>query len=77
MALVVENLPACRLDPWIGRIPWSRKWQLTPVFLPGKFLGQRSLVGYCSWDCEESDMAEQMSHGELLFTKDKRKGNIH
>ena len=33
--------------PWIQKIPWSRKWQLTPVFLPGKFHGQRSLAG-CS-----------------------------
>ena len=32
-------------DPWIGKIPWSRKWQLAPVFLPGKFHGQRSLAG--------------------------------
>ena len=32
--------------PWVGKIPWRRKWQPTPVFLPGKFLEQRSLVGY-------------------------------
>ena len=30
-------------DPWVGKIPWGRKWQLTPVFLPGKSHGQRSL----------------------------------
>ena len=35
-----------RFDSWVGKIPWNRKWQPTPVFLPGKFLGQRSLVGY-------------------------------
>ena len=33
-------------DPWVREIPWSRKWQPTPVFLPGKFHGQRSLTGY-------------------------------
>ena len=33
-------------NPWVGKIPWSRKWQPTPVFLPGKFHGQRSLEGY-------------------------------
>ena len=33
-------------DPWIGKIPWRRKWQRTPVFLPGESHGQRSLVGY-------------------------------
>ena len=40
----------CRFDPWIGKIPWERKWQPTPVFLPGKPQGQRSLVGYSPWD---------------------------
>ena len=35
--------------PWVGKIPWSRKWQPTLVFLPGKFHGQRSLVGYSAW----------------------------
>ena len=34
-----------RFDPWVGKIPWSRKWQPTPVFLPGKFHGQRKLAG--------------------------------
>ena len=33
-------------DPWVGKIPWIRKRQPTPVFLPGEFHGQRSLVGY-------------------------------
>ena len=35
-----------RFDPWVGTILWRRKWQPTPVFLPGKSHGQRSLVGY-------------------------------
>ena len=43
-------------------IPWSRKWQATLVFLLGKFHGQRSLVGYSPWGCEESDMTERLSH---------------
>ena len=34
-----------RFDPWAGKIPWRRKWQPTPVFLPGKFHGQRWLAG--------------------------------
>ena len=37
------------LDPWVGKIPWRRKWQPTPVFLPGKSHRQRSLAGYSSW----------------------------
>ena len=37
---------------------WRRKWQPTPVFLPGKSHGGRSLVGYCPWGRKESDMTE-------------------
>ena len=40
---------------------WSRKWQPTAVFLPGKSCGQRSLVGCSSWDCKELDTTEQLS----------------
>ena len=36
----------CRFHPWAGKNPWSRKWQPTPVFLPGKFHGWRSLANY-------------------------------
>ena len=46
------------MDPWVKEHPWRRKWQPTPVFLPGKFNGQRSLVGYSSWGCRESDRAD-------------------
>ena len=38
-----------RFVPWVGKIPWSRKWQLTPEYLPGKFHGQRNLTGYSPW----------------------------
>ena len=47
---VVKNLPVVWFDPWIWKIPWIRKWQPTPVFLPGKSHKQRSLVGYSPWD---------------------------
>ena len=40
----------CRFHPWVGKIPWRRKWQPTPVFLPGKSHGQSSLVGYSPWE---------------------------
>ena len=43
---MVKNPPAKRrrkFNPWVGKIPWRRKWQPTPVFLPGKSHGQRSL----------------------------------
>jgi len=32
-------------DPWVGKIPWRRTWQITPVFLPGESHGQRSMAG--------------------------------
>ena len=49
VAQTVNNLLACsrlRFYSWIGKIPWKRKWQFTPVFLPGKFHRKRSLVEY-------------------------------
>ena len=36
-------------NPWVGKIPWRWKWQPTPVFLPGKFHGWRTLAGYSPW----------------------------
>ena len=51
-----------RFNQWVRKIPWRRKWQPTPVFLPGKLHGQRSLVGYSSWDCKESDTTERLTH---------------
>ena len=43
---------------WVGKIPWRRAWQPTPVFLPGESHGQRSLVGYSPWSHKELDMTE-------------------
>ena len=40
--------------PWVGKIPWRRKWQPTSVFLPGKSHGQRSLAGYSPWGPKKS-----------------------
>ena len=45
----------CGFYPWIRKIPWRRKWQPIPLFLPGKFYGQRSLVGYSLWRYKESN----------------------
>ena len=61
-SLVAQTL--CRrpgFDPWVRKICWRRKWQLTPVFLPRKSHGWRSLVGYSPWDCKELDMTEQLT----------------
>ena len=49
------------VDPWVGKTPCSRKWQLTPVFFPGKFQGHRSLVGHSAWVHKELDMSERLS----------------
>ena len=46
--------------PWVGKIPWRRKWQPTPALLPGKSHGWRSLVGYSPWGRKESDTTEQL-----------------
>ena len=43
----------CGFDPRVGNIPWKRKWQPTPVVLPGKFMDQGSLVGCCPWGHKE------------------------
>ena len=45
----------CGFYPWVRKIPWSGKWQPIPVFLPGKFHGQKSMVGYGPWGCKELD----------------------
>ena len=48
-------------NPCVGKIPWRRKRQPTPVFLPGEFHGQRSLAGYRPWGHKESDTTEQLT----------------
>ena len=45
-------------NPWVGKIPWRREWQPTPVFLPGESHGLRSLAGYSPWGHKELDMTE-------------------
>ena len=68
VAQMVENLPAMRrpgFDLWVGKIPWRRAWQPTPVFLPGESCGQKSLAGYRPWAHKESNVTEWLS---LHFT---------
>ena len=68
---VVENLPgnaedardACGFDSWVGKIPWRRKWQPTPVFLPEESHGQRSLAGYSPWGCKETRLSDWVHMG--------------
>ena len=51
------HLNSFKLNPYIIN-PWGKKWQPTPLFLPGKSHGQRSLAGYTSWGHKVSDMTE-------------------
>ena len=63
---MIKNLSANAGDagsiPELGRSPGEGKWQRTPVFLPGKFRGQRSLAGYSPWGHKESDTAKQLNN---------------
>ena len=68
-----RRLRRCGFDPWDGKIPWSRKWQPTPVFLSRESHGERSLVGYSPWGRKELGMIEvterthtRIHEGDLL-----------
>ena len=61
----------CR-RPWVGKISWRRKWLPTPVFLPGKFHGQRSLAGYSLCGRKESDTTEPLHFISLHYILGQR-----
>ena len=74
---VVKNPPANsghpwtgKFNPWTGKIPWRRKWQPTPVFLPGKSHRQRSLGGYSPWGGKKVryDLITEQSAGKYYGT---------
>ena len=56
--LGMQETQEVRFHLWAGKIPWRRKWKPTPAFWSEKSHEQRSLVGYSSWGCKESDMTE-------------------
>ena len=63
-----ESNAQCRwFDPWVAKIPWKRKWQPIPVFLPAEFHEQKSLVGYSPKGHKESDTTEQLSTGKSFI----------
>ena len=72
LQVIVTGLPrwlsgkeaACHL--WDGTIPWGRKWQPTPVFLPGESHGQRSLDGYSPWGRKELATTEQLTISHIF-----------
>ena len=55
-----------QFNPWVRKIPWRRTWQSTPVFLFGETHGQRSLAGYSSQSCKQSDTSEAVQHACTL-----------
>ena len=59
----VRHLPTMQetgFNPWVRKISWRRKWQPTPVFLPGKSHGQRHLVGYSPWKTNKDSVVMQI-----------------
>ena len=63
-------------NPWVGKIPWRRKWQPTPAFLPGESHGQRSLEGCIVHGVTKSQ--KRLSDFTFTFTfQDKRTSVIH
>ena len=63
VAQTVKRLPTMqepRFNPWVRKILWRRKWQPTPVLLPGESHGWRTVVGYSPWSRKQSDMTERL-----------------
>ena len=63
MTQMIKNLLQCRrpgFDPWVRKVLWRRQWHPTPVLLPGRSHGRRSLVGCSPWGREESDTTERL-----------------
>ena len=58
----------CSFNPWVGKMPWKRAWQPTPVFLPGGSHGQRNLAHYSPWGRKELDMTEatEQAHTQCI-----------
>ena len=70
----------CGFNPWVGKVPWRRASQPTPVLLPGESPGQRSLVGYSPWGHKDSDTTEWLcvrailnELGKTVFRPESRK----
>ena len=74
--LPMQETQETGFGPWVGKIPWSRKWQPTPVFLPEKFHGQEEPGGlYSPWGRSESDTTERLiTHSPLKYKLAYSKG---
>ena len=70
-----KSVCQCRrrgFSPWVQKIPWRRKWQSPPVFLPEKLHEQRSLVGYSPWGVTNSDTTETPNTCLVLKSNTKK-----
>ena len=80
-----ESTCQCRthgFDLWVGKITWRRKWQPTPVFLPGRSYEQRSLAGYSPWGHKESDTTWWLNNNSmacmvLVLVRDRLEDKFH
>ena len=61
----MQKLP---FSPWVGKIPWRRKWEPILVLLPRESHGQMILAGDSPWDCKESDTTERLSRNILCVS---------
>ena len=66
-----------RVDPWVRKIPWRRKWQPTLVILLGEFHGQKSLADYSLWGCKELNTTERLSTTDTKFNRYKKINSIN
>ena len=64
-------------NPWAREIPWRRKWQSTPIFLPGKPHGWSSLADYSPWSSKELDITEWLTHTHIQQMCDCPGWNSH
>ena len=73
----MQEMQETGFSPWGGKIPWSRKWQPTSVFLPGKFHGQRSLDSYSPWGHKLSDRTEPVCACARTHTHTHTHTHVH
>ena len=69
-----ESACQCRrhkFNPWIGKIPWKRKWQPIPVFLPGKSHVQRGLASYSPYGVRDGHNLVSTQQQQQVFTADE------
>ena len=75
VASLVARMVKCgspRFDPWVGKIPWRRKWQPAPVFLPGESHGWRSVAGYSPWGHKETQLSNFSEYVMYWWLKSKK-----